>query len=268
MSSEIAAIEVEGLNFAYGQEHVLHDLHVSFPEGDLAAIIGPNGAGKTTLLNCVNGLIRPSSGRIRLHGTDIGDLDAKQRARLVGAVPQEFHIPFAYRVREIVALGRSPHLDFWGSLTEVDERTIDEALFETETLEFQSRRFNELSGGERQRVVVAMALAQRPRVLLLDEPTTHLDLAHEIEILNLVRRVNREQQVTVVACMHDINLAAAFFNRLLVIHDGRLVADGDPAKVLTRELMADVFKIQADVVMDPTTGSPRVALQVHPNGEG
>jgi iron complex transport system ATP-binding protein len=267
MNSEIPAIEIEGLNFAYAQKQILYDLHVSFAESDLAAIIGPNGAGKTTLLSCVNGLIRPSSGRIRLHRTDIGNLDAKQRARLVAAVPQEFHIPFAYRVREIVALGRSPHLDFWGSLTEVDEHAVDEALLETETSEFQSRRFNELSGGERQRVIVAMALAQSPRVLLLDEPTTHLDLAHQIDILNLVRRVNREQQVTVVACMHDINLAAAFFNRLLVIHDGHLVADGPPAEVLTQKLMADVFKIQADVAIDPSTGCPRLALQVQPNGK-
>ena len=268
MSSEIAAIEVAGLNFTYARERVLHDVHVLFPKGDLTAIIGPNGAGKTTLLNCINGLTTPGSGRIRLHGTQVGDLNARQRARTVAAVPQEFHIPFAYRVREIVALGRSPHLDFWGSLSEGDERTIDEALRETETTELQSRRFNELSGGERQRVIVAMALAQRPRVLLLDEPTTHLDLAHEIEILNLVRRVNREQNVTVLACMHDINLAASFFRRVLVIHEGRLVADGDPATVLTAELMADVFNVRADVLTDPVSGRPRVAPHVHPNGEG
>ena len=268
MSSDTAAIEVVGLNFAYGQEQILHDLHVSFPKGDLAAIIGPNGAGKTTLLNCVNGLLRPSSGRIRLHGTDIGDLDARRRARTVAAVPQEFRIPFAYRVREIVAMGRSPHVDFWGSLTERDERTIDEALYETETAEFQSRRFNELSGGERQRVIVAMALAQQARILLLDEPTTHLDLAHQIEILNLVSRVNREQGVTVVACMHDIILAAAIFGRILVLHERHLVADGDPTTVLTAELMAEVFNVQADVVTDPITGRPRVAPYIRANGDG
>ena len=268
MNSEVAAIEIEGLNFAYAQTQILYDLHVSFTEGDLAAIIGPNGAGKTTLLSCVNGLIRPSSGQIRLQKTDIGNLDAKQRAQLVAAVPQEFHIPFAYRVREIVALGRSPHLDFWGSLREADERAVDEALLKTETSEFHSRRFNELSGGERQRGVVAMALAQSPRILLLDEPTTHLDLSHQIGLLNLIRLVNHEKRVTVVACMHDINLAAAFFNRLLVIHEGRLVADGKPAEVLTQKLMADVFKIQADVVMDPSTGRPWVTLQVQTNGEG
>jgi iron complex transport system ATP-binding protein len=268
MISDSAAIAVGGLSFGYGGQPVLHDLDLRLAVGDLTAVIGPNGAGKTTLLNCINGLARPDSGRIELHGCDLEGLDARRRARIVATVPQEFRIPFAYRVREIVALGRSPHLGFWGGLSEGDQRTVDEALAQTETTELQSRRFNELSGGERQRVVVALALAQQPRILLLDEPTTHLDLSHQIEILNLVRGVNRERNVTVLACLHDINLAAAFFRRMIVIDAGRLVADGPPGDVLTPDLMAEVFKIRAEVVTDPVSGQPRVVPHVHPNGDG
>ncbi|MDP6349882.1 MAG: ABC transporter ATP-binding protein [Chloroflexota bacterium] len=268
MISESAAIAVDGLSFGYGGQLVLHDLDLRLAEGDLTAVIGPNGAGKTTLLNCINGLARPGSGRIELHGRDLEGLDARRRARIVATVPQELRIPFAYRVREIVALGRSPHLGFWGGMSDGDQGTVDEALAQTETTELQSRRFNELSGGERQRVVVALALAQQPSILLLDEPTTHLDLSHQIEILNLVRGVNRERNVTVLACLHDINLAAAFFRRMIVIDAGQLVADGPPGDVLTPDLMAEVFKIRAEVVTDPVSGQPRVVPHVHPNGDG
>ena len=267
MSSERAAIAVKGLSFAYARQPVLHDLDIRLAPGDLAAVIGPNGAGKTTLLNCINGLTRPAAGSIDLHGCSVAGLDARRRARMVATVPQGFHIPFAYRVREIVALGRSPHLGFWGGMSERDHRTVDSALAQTETTELQSRRFNELSGGERQRVVVALALAQQPRILLLDEPTTHLDLSHQIEILNLVRGVNRKREVTVLACLHDINLAAAFFRRMIVIDAGRLVADGTPEEVLTPDLMAEVFKIRAEVVTDPVSGQPWVMPHVHPNGD-
>ena len=268
MISKPAAVAVDGIKFGYSGPAVLHDVNVTLAPGDLAALIGPNGAGKTTLLNCINGLVRPETGLVRLHGRELGTLNSRQRARTVATVPQESHIPFAYRVREIVALGRSPYLGFWGGLSEGDHRTIDQVLCQTETVELQARRFNELSGGERQRVIIALALAQQPRILLLDEPTTHLDLAHEIEILNLVRSVNREDKVTVLASMHDINLAAAFFRRIIVIKDGGLVADGTPTGVLTPELMAAVFRVEADVVTDPITGQPRVIPHVHPNGNG
>ena len=269
MSSErgTPAIELRDLEFAYDRTPVLRELDLAVGRGDAVAIIGPNGSGKTTLMACVNGLLRPRTGHVELLGREVARLRPKEIATTVAVVPQDFQIPFAYRVREIVALGRSPYLSWLGSLREADEAAIDQAMLRTDTLRFQGREFNELSGGERQRVIIALALAQAPQVLLLDEPTAHLDLSHKLEILRLVRTINRERGVTVLAALHDIDLAAMFFPRLVVLHEGRIVADGTPGEVVTPELLWHVFRVEAEVVSDAATGAPRVVPHVHPNGE-
>ena len=256
------AIDVDGLHFAYDRTPVLRDLSLRMRTGEAAAVIGPNGAGKTTLVTCISGLLRPARGSVRLFGRALADMRRREIASVVAAVPQDFQVPFAYRVREVVALGRSPHVGFLGSLQEQDHEVIDRSLLSTDTLDVQGRTFNDLSGGERQRAVIAMALAQQPRLLLLDEPTAHLDIAHQIELLRLVRGISRTRSVTVLACLHDIDLAAAFFPRLLVLHEGRMIADGAPRDVVTRELLADVFGVDADVVFDAPTGPPRVSPRV------
>ena len=268
MSSERAtpAIELRDVEFAYQRTPVLRELDLAVGCGDAVAIIGPNGSGKSTLMGCVNGLLRPKAGRVGLLGRDVARLRAKEIAGIVAAVPQEFQIPFAYRVREIVSLGRSAYVGWLGSLREADQTAIDQAMLRTDTHQFQGREFNELSGGERQRVVIALALAQEPQVLLLDEPTAHLDLSHRIEVLRLVRAINRERGVTVLAALHDIDLAAMFFPRLVVLHQGRIVADGSPGEVVTPDLLWQVFQVEADVVADAVTGAPRVVPRVHPNG--
>ena len=260
MSSEAApgAIELRALGFAYDGSEVLRDVDLTVACGETAAIIGPNGAGKTTLVGCVNGQLRPSRGGARLLGRDVAAMRRRDIARVAAAVPQEFQMPFAYRVREIVALGRSPYLGLLGSLRESDHRAVDRALANTDTTALQAREFNELSGGERQRVSFALALAQEPQVLLLDEPTAHLDLEHQLDLLELVRTINREQGLTVLAALHDIDLAALFFPRLIVLHQGRIVADGPARSVVTPELIWDVFRVRADVVLDRDGRVPRV----------
>ena len=260
------AIDLAGVGFAYRKAPILRDVNLRMRTGEAAAIIGPNGAGKTTLLACVNGILTPTQGSLRLFGRGLAGMRRREIASVVAAVPQEFQVPFSYRVREIVALGRSPHLGFLGSLQELDHETIDYSLARTETLALQDRPFNELSGGERQRVVIAMALAQEPRVLLLDEPTAHLDIAHQIELLSLVRTISRNSSVAVLACLHDIDLAAAFFPRMLVLHEGRITADGTPSEVVTTDMLAEVFKVKADVLVDAPTGVPRVVPRVALNG--
>ena len=258
-----AGIEVSDLSFAYARPQVLRSVSLSLARGSATAIIGPNGSGKTTLMSCINGLLRPQNGAVHLLGRPVRELKTREVARLVASVPQEFQVPFAYRVREIVSLGRSPYLSFLGSLTESDHRVVDESLQSTGLTDLQSRTYNELSGGEKQRVAVALALAQEPAILLLDEPTTHLDLAHQIEVMSLVRKVAAERGMTVLASMHDINLAAAFFPRMIVLDAGRVVADGPPSIVISRELLRKVFAVDAQVIVNggsrPIQVVPRIA---------
>ncbi len=257
------AVEVEGLSYAYNGAPVLHDVSFRLAPGEMAALIGPNGAGKTTLMACVNGLLRDYDGAIGVGGTEVRSMRPREIARSIGAVPQEFQIPFAYRVREIVALGRAPYLGRFGALSEADEHAVDRALAATHVEALQGREYNALSGGERQRVVIALALAQEPRILLLDEPTAHLDLAHRIELLQLVAGISHEHGVTVLAALHDIDLAAGCFPRLLVLSAGRIVADGPPRDVVNPALLQRVFGVDAQVMEDPVTGARRVLPNLH-----
>ncbi len=260
MSSERsnATVDVDRLSFAYNGNQVLNDVSLRLASGEMAAIIGPNGAGKTTLMACVNGLLNDHEGLVNISGRSVRSMRPRDVARMVGAVPQEFQIPFAYRVREIVSLGRAPYLGRFGALDEADERAVDHALAATDVEALQGREYNALSGGERQRVVIALALAQEPRILLLDEPTAHLDLSHRVELLRLVAAVNSDRGVTVLAALHDIDLAATAFPRVIVLSDGRIVADGPPRDVITPELLRRVFDVDAQVIEDPRTGAPRV----------
>ena len=262
-----ASIDVDDLSFAYNGTQVLHDVTFHVASGEMVAIIGPNGAGKTTLMACVNGILREHTGRICIGNADLRFMKAREVARHIAVVPQEFQVPFAYRVREVVALGRSPYLGRFGTLHESDEHAIDRALAVTDVEELQGREYNALSGGERQRVVIALALAQDPRVLLLDEPTVHLDLSHRIDLLRLVAKINAGRGVTVLAAMHDIDLVAGFFPRVIVLGNGRVVADGPAGDVITSSMLQRVFDVEAQVIEDPDTGLSRVFPKLDPPAE-
>jgi len=260
------AIGVRGLQFAYDDVQVLHNVDLSLSTGERVALIGPNGSGKSTLLGCINGFLGTTSGDVCLFGQDVGVMSAREIARVVGAVPQEFQMPFAYRVRTVVGLGRSIHLNLLGALDEHDEEVIDQALERAEVTHLQGREFNALSGGERQRVVLALALAQEPAILLLDEPTAHLDLSHQIEVMELIGRVGQERGATVLASMHDIDLASAFFDRVVVLDRGRVVADGATSEVITADRLRNTFGVDADITRDPASGRPRVTARVRAVG--
>ena len=256
------AISVRGLHFSYDDVAVLHGVDLHLMRGERVALIGPNGSGKSTLLSCINGLLRARSGELKLFGHDVWSMSAREIARLVGAIPQEFQMPFAYRVRTIVRLGRSIHLGLLGTLDEHDERVIDQVLDRAEVSHLQSREFNTLSGGERQRVILALALAQEPKILLLDEPTAHLDLSHQIEGMELIERGSYERGSTVLASMHDIDLASAFFERVVVLDQGHVVADGSTTEVVTAARLQETFGVDADITIDPASGRPRVTARV------
>src|SRR5258707_5313439 len=212
----------------------------------MVGLLGPNGSGKTSLLRLVSGVLRPQQGKIILDGRELRDWGRRGIAQLIAVVPQELHDPFAFTVGQLVNLGRTPFVSLFGSGSRQDTLIVQDAMHAADITPLAGRIFNELSGGERQRVMVAMALAQEPKLLLLDEPTAHLDIKYQIDILELVQRLNRERGVTVIAAMHDLNLAARYFPRLLLFQRG-VVADAGPAEVLEPHLLKRVYGIDVQV---------------------
>jgi iron complex transport system ATP-binding protein len=225
----------------YGAGEVLRGVDLDAGAGEVVALVGPNGAGKSTLLRVFAGLLRPSSGRVSIDGLDVFSLDRGAVARRVAVVPQVFETLFPFTVREVVALGRTSRLGPLGRLGTIDIRAVTRALEELGSLDLADRRIDRISGGERQRAVLAMALAQEADVLLLDEPTAHLDPAHQRATLEHVARLARERGLTVVAVLHDLNLASALASRVVVLEQGAIVRDGDPRDVITASLVRDVF---------------------------
>jgi|GEM_PF-2218 iron complex transport system ATP-binding protein len=248
---------------------LFYQLSLSIAPGEMVGLLGPNGSGKTTLIKLAAGVLQPQAGCVLLGGRDVRTLPRREIARRVAVVPQELTMPFAFTVRQMVALGRTPHLGLLGVERAHDRQAIAEALATTGTAALVDRVFSELSGGERQRVIVALALAQEPELLLLDEPTAHLDIKHQVEVLELVRRLNRMRNVTVLATMHDLNLAARYFDRLILLQRG-IVADGTPAQVLDAELLSQVYDTPVQVgilratehisVLPPGPGAPLTTL--------
>lgn len=255
-------LEIIDLSFGYTGHPLLCGVQAYIKEGEMVGLLGPNGSGKTTLLRLMSGLLVPQEGKILLEGRELAKWGRRGLAQIVAVVPQELQVPFAFTVEQMVALGRTPFINLFGSRSRRDYEIVQEAMQIAEVNNLAARVFNELSGGERQRVMLAMALAQRPRLLLLDEPTSHLDIKYQIEMLELVKRLNRETGVTVIAAMHDLNLAARYFSRLLLFQRG-IVADGGPAVVLEPNLLQRVYDVKVQVgVMHGTE-----YLSVLPPGE-
>ncbi|HEY7356883.1 MAG TPA: ABC transporter ATP-binding protein, partial [Ktedonobacterales bacterium] len=239
-------LHLESATFGYGSQPLFADVNLAIAAGEMVALLGPNGTGKTTLLMLATGALRPQRGRVLLDGRDLRSLPRRQIARQIAVVPQEFTTPFAFTVRELVGLGRTPYLSFLGTEQAADRQAIQEAMEATGADTLAGRIFNELSGGEKQRVVLAMALAQQPNLLLLDEPTTHLDLKYQLGVLELAQRLNRERGLTILATMHDLNLTARYFQRLILFQRG-IVADGPPVEVLQSRLLSRVYEVPVEV---------------------
>jgi len=240
-------LQVHDIAFSYGQKVLFQGLSLDLKSGEMVGLLGPNGSGKTTLLRLLSGVLQPQQGQIFLAGRNLRNWGRRGVARRIALVPQELHIPFAFTVEHMVSLGRTPFVKpFLGSRTQHDQRIVQEAIEVTDIAPLVGHIFNELSGGEQQRVMIAMALAQQPSVLLLDEPTSHLDIKYQIETLELVHKLNVERGVTVVAAMHDLNLASRYFPRLLLFQRG-VVADAGPAEVLEPALLSRVYGIDVRV---------------------
>ena len=254
------AIEIRDLTFAYGDTRVLNGISLSVSPGEMVAILGPNGSGKTTLLKILSLVLTPEAGEVMLDDRDVRSYSRKDLSRAVAVVPQESQVSFPYSVAEIVLMGRAnTHGPFALEATS-DLEVARECMRLTETLPFADRYLHELSGGEKQRVIIARALAQKPQGLLLDEPSTFLDIRHQVQIHELVQRLNRLQALTVLAAMHDLNLAALFFPRIVILRDGEIHRDGPPKDVLTEETIHKVYGIRVQVQWDALGERPQVFI--------
>lgn len=251
---------VDRITCGYGSRPVLSDFTLGVERGEFVAVVGPNGSGKSTLLRAISHSLRPGGGAITLGGQDIYRMRARELARHIAVVEQETAVEFEFTVAEVVAMGRLPHLAPLHSESLWDREVVCQAMALTDTLHLADRLVTGLSGGERQRVMVARALAQEPRLLLLDEPTAHLDIAHQVELLDLTRRLNRDQSLTVIAVLHDLNLAAQYATRLVMFKEGRVFADGLPHDVVTEENVTKVYGSRVRVTVHPEEGSPHVIL--------
>ncbi|MDM7829740.1 ABC transporter ATP-binding protein [Cellulomonas edaphi] len=252
------ALEAAGLTLAYDKRVISTDLSVHVPAGSFTAIIGPNACGKSTLLRALSRLLAPRAGTVLLDGRDIAERGAKELARELGLLPQTSLAPDGIRVADLVARGRFPHQRVFDRWSPDDEAAVLRAMSATDVLDLSGRLVDELSGGQRQRVWVAMALAQETATLLLDEPTTFLDIAHQIEVLELFRRINLEDGRTLVAVLHDLNQAARYASHIIAMKDGRVVAAGAPTDVITPEVVQDVFSVPCRVIEDPEAHTPLV----------
>jgi len=247
--------------FAYDKAggDVLQGVSLTLAAGTLTGIVGPNGSGKSTLLRVLAGILRPRSGRVTLNGESVASLDRRLVARTIAFLPQSVSMMFGFSVREVVALGRYPHLGPFGFLSQHDVAVVDQSLAQTESTDLAHRPFMELSGGERQRALIAAILAQEPDVLCLDEPTAALDIHHQVAILSLLARLAREGR-TVVVVTHDLNLAAQFCGRLAILHQGRIAREGEPPDVLDAGLLKDVYQADLVVERNPVTGKRLVVV--------
>ncbi|WP_339230545.1 ABC transporter ATP-binding protein [Oceanobacillus sp. FSL K6-2867] len=250
--------EAEQLVAGYDNKTVIQEISLTIPSNKISVIIGANASGKSTLLKTLAQLIKPTSGKINLDGKSLAKIPSKQLARVLGLLPQSPIVPEGISVADLVGRGRFPHQSMLSGWTKKDYEAVAEAMRIMDITKLANHNIDELSGGQRQRVWIAMALAQQTDILFLDEPTTFLDITYQIEILDMLTDLNQKMGTTIVMVLHDINLSARYADNIFAIHNGKLVAEGEPSKVITSPLVKDVFGLDCIVVEDPISGSPSV----------
>lgn len=257
-------LEARNLCFAYGKKDVIRDVSIEVGKGEFVGIIGPNGSGKTTLLRLLNGILKPQKGCVLFEGQNLSAFKRKDLAKHMAMVPQNIESTFTFTAGQMVLMGRYAHLEHALFERGFDLQIAREAMQRTDTLPFAQRLFSELSGGERQRVIIASALAQEPKLLFLDEPTANLDIKYQREIFEILNQLNREENLTVITAMHDLNLAALFCNRLVMIKHGQVVCDGHPAHVLKEELLSEVYETEVQTFQTDGNGGVLILPRMYP----
>ncbi|WP_435298987.1 ABC transporter ATP-binding protein [Timonella sp. A28] len=251
-------LAAESVTLGYDKTRIIEDLTLTIPQGKITVLVGPNACGKSTLLKGYSRLLTPNAGTILLDGTNINAMPSTRVARILGLLPQSPIAPEAITVADLVSRGRYPHQSWLRKTTAHDDRIVDEAMAAAGVIELAARPVDELSGGQRQRVWIAMALAQQTDVLLLDEPTTYLDIAYQIEVLDLLMELNRERGTTIVMVLHELSLACRYADHLVAMSKGRIIAAGRPTDIVTADLVRDVFGIDSLVVSDPISHTPTI----------
>ncbi|MBR3784985.1 MAG: ABC transporter ATP-binding protein [Firmicutes bacterium] len=251
-------LRFENVTLGYGERDVIKDFSCSIEEGEFVALIGPNGSGKSTLVHAITGMVPCKTGAIYVKGRDNAKMSSKERAQIAAVVPQNFQPNFAFKAKEIVAMGRHPFLGRMQSESEEDYRIIDHAMAETGTLHLRDRKITQLSGGERQRIIISSALAQQPQLLIVDEPTNHLDIQYNLEVMQLMSRLNKEKGITIFAVLHDINMASRFADRIIVLDHGQKIEDGPARNIIREEILKPVYKIDLVVRDNPLTNAAEI----------
>ncbi len=250
-----ALIATKNLTFAYMEEPVLRDISLNFQAGEFTGVIGPNGSGKSTLLKLIGGILPSSSKTVFFKNRELSHYKKKDLAVSIAWIPQEKQMAFSFKVIDIVLMGRHPYLSPLTFEGENDYRIAEEAMKQTQVLEFAHRSFNEISGGEKQRVMIASAISQKPEVMLLDEPTSALDIKYQIEVLSILKQLNERENKSLILAMHDLHLASKFCKRLILLKEGRVFCDGPPEAVLKKEILEEVYEVKVKIFQDDEDGS-------------
>lgn len=253
-----ASLEAHNLTLGYDTKQICQNLSLEIPQGKFTVIVGPNGCGKSTLLKSLCRLLKPTQGSILLDGKDIHQWPTKEVAKKLGLLPQSANTPNGIRVHDLVARGRYPHQSMFRQWSDDDQKAVNHAMQAASVVELADQSVDSLSGGQRQRVWIAMVLAQQTPTLMLDEPTTYLDIAHQIELLDLFKSLNRREGRTVVAVLHDLNQACRYADHIIALHGGELVAKGAPSDIIDEQLIERVFGLKSHIVPDPITQTPMI----------
>jgi iron complex transport system ATP-binding protein len=254
----LVRLEVARLSCKYNSVEVLREITLRINSADFVGILGPNGAGKTTLIRAISRALKPVDGYVLMDGADVYSLSPKKISRNIAVVPQDISIPFDFRSLDVVLMGRNPHLGFLETEGDKDLAVAEKAMRLVNCWELADRPINQLSGGERRKVLIARSLCQEPEILLLDEPTLHLDICNQIETMELLKFLAKEKRIAIMAVLHDLTLAARYCNSLIMMKEGRIFAAGSVTDVLTKENIKTVFRVNADLKTDDQTGSLRV----------
>lgn len=253
-----AAVSVKNFSFSYGVESILHNINISIEEGKFYSILGPNGSGKTTLIRNISKALNAGKEKIFIGERDVYYFSSKALAKEIASVPQSTTTDFDFSVFDIVLMGRAPYITRFSTESEEDLEIAQRAMEITNTWHLKNKDINALSGGERQRVIIARAITQEADIIILDEPISHLDIHHQIEILKAIKNINTKKHITIIAVLHDLNLAAAFSDSMILMHEGKVHTQGSPDQILKSEIIKEVYGLDVQIIKNPMTGKPHL----------